>query len=195
MKRIYWITSVLLAAGLFAGAAVAGEHPEGHEHPAGSASEHPAEHPQKKDEKKSEVSKRDLARFIEAYVEKKADKKGFFVVEDEEKGKKLKLKLDKVHEDKLAKVGDSTYFVCADFDAGKDKTYDLDFFLKGKDKDSLKVTEITVHKEDGKERYTWHEQKGLWVKKKVGSGKEHLEEHPKDKKGSGSEHPHEHPGN
>ena len=41
----------------------------------------------------------------------------------------------------------------------------LDIFLQGKNTDNLTVTEISVHKEDGKARYSWVEEDGIWVKK------------------------------
>tara|TARA_B100001123_G_C14561101_1_gene730308 strand:- start:370 stop:489 length:120 start_codon:yes stop_codon:yes gene_type:complete len=36
--------------------------------------------------------------------------------------------------------------------------------MNGKSAENLVVTEITVHKEEGVERYGWRENKGVWVK-------------------------------
>ena len=82
----------------------------------------------------------------------------------------LVLTLKKVHKDRLSQVGPKVYFACADFKTPQDKVYDLDIFMKGTDKDRLQVTEITVHKEDNKARYTWFETGGVWKKKPVAVG-------------------------
>jgi hypothetical protein len=41
--------------------------------------------------------------------------------------------------------------------------------MEGPDKEHLTTTEVTVHKKDGKARYTWHEEGGLWKKKQAGA--------------------------
>jgi hypothetical protein len=64
----------------------------------------------------------------------------------------------------LASLGNQTYFACADFKADNGKIYDLDVFMKGESVDELTPTEVSVHKEDGVERYTWVEKRGVWRK-------------------------------
>ena len=78
----------------------------------------------------------------------------------------LQLALLKIHMDRLTGIGNDTYFACADFQASNGKVYDLDIFMKGESIDSLGVTEIIVHKEDGVQRYGWREKNGIWVKVK-----------------------------
>ena len=78
----------------------------------------------------------------------------------------LQLKLLKIHMDRLTGLGNETYFACADFQASNGKVYDLDIFMNGETTDDLAVTEISVHKEDGAERYGWREEDGVWVKVK-----------------------------
>ncbi|HKB15260.1 MAG TPA: hypothetical protein VKF62_04305 [Planctomycetota bacterium] len=139
----------------------------------GLAQEHP-EHPKDAGKKKAAaaVTKEDLGDAITEYVKKDAQLKGgYFLVYDASAKKALALTLDKVHKDKLARVGENTYFACADFKTPEGTTYDLDVFMKGASKDQLTVTEVSVHKEDGKERYTWSEKDGTWSKKPVGSDK------------------------
>ena len=69
--------------------------------------------------------------------------------------------------------------------------YDLDVFMTGPDKDHLTFSKFMVHKEAGKERYTWYEQGGVWKTKTVGAPiEEHPEEHPRK---PSVEHPSEHP--
>jgi hypothetical protein len=152
------------------------------------AQEHPAEHPGGK--KKSALTKEELAQVIEAYVKKDAALKGgFFLVYDSAAKKPLVLTLEKVHKERLSKVGDEVYFACADFKTPEGKIYDLDIFMKGPDKDNLKITEVSVHKEAGKERHTWFEEGGIWKKKPVGGAREAAESPVSAKK----EHPAEHP--
>ena len=136
----------------------------GREHPR----EHPTEHPVGK-KKEPGLTKEDLSDAIEAYVKKEAEKKGgFFVVYDSKSEKELRLTLEKVHKERLSKVAEQEYFACADFKAQDGKVYDLDIFMKGPGKDKLEVTEVSIHKESGKERYTWYEEGGIWKKKPVG---------------------------
>ena len=135
---------------------------------------------------KTAITKDELADTIEAYVKKESELHGgYFVVFDEKAGKELKLTLDKVHRKRLSKVGRNRYFACADFKTPEGKMYDLDVFMTGPDKDHLTFSKFMVHKEAGKERYTWYEQGGVWKTKKVGMP---IEKHPKEPK-----HPEEHP--
>ncbi len=169
-----------------------GEHPEGegHDHDA----EHPAEggdeHPEAKAAPRKPLTIAELAEAIESYVKDETELKGgHFVVYDDEAQETLKLKLKKIHKDKLAKIEDQVYFACADFETTEGKVYDLDVFMEGPSKDELKVTEITVHKESGEARYTWHEEEGIW-KKKYPEGKEPKKAKTEAKE---AEHPSEHP--
>ncbi|MBI4395458.1 MAG: hypothetical protein HY548_00085 [Elusimicrobia bacterium] len=140
----------------------AGEHP--HEHPSGSGHEHPSK--TGKTSSASSVTMEDLAKAITDYVQKdSALKGGHFLLYDPVAKKALPLTLDKVHKDRLSKVSDDTYFACADFKTPEGKAYDLDVFMKGADAASLQATEVSIHKEDGKARYGWVEEKGIWKKK------------------------------
>lgn len=156
------IALMSLLALFAAGNTLLAEHP--HEHP----SEHPSEHPKKskKAARKPSITMKDLAKAIEKYVKDDSDLKGgYFLVYDPVGKKTLELVLDKVHKERLAKVSENTYFACADFKTPEGKVYDLDIFMKGSSADSLTVTEVSVHKEDGKARYGWVEKKGIWKKK------------------------------
>ena len=199
-KGVIQIAVVALMVLAISNWSFAAEHPK----------EHPAEHPTKGE--KAEISKEKLAEAIKDYVKKdSALKGGYFMVYDEKAGKPLALSLVKVHKERLSTIGDGVYFACADFETPAGKVYDLDIFMKGPDKHHLTVTEISVHKEAGLERYTWHEEGGIWKKhhmegsaskgsetKGSGSKHEHQAEHPSQgsaSKGSDSkhEHPAEHP--
>lgn len=139
------------------------EHPEEGEHPA--EAEHPeggAEHP---------VSERPtptietVAVYLEGYVAKKASQEGGWMkIRDERANTTLKLKLDKIHRERLARTDKGTFFVCADFKTPEGKVYDLDFWVKDT-QEGLTVTETTIHKEEGKPRYMWVEEDGIWSQK------------------------------
>ncbi len=149
----------------------------GNEHPNEHPSEHPSEHPKER----GNIDKDELADAIVKYVRDKADKpSGYFIVTDDKTGEELKLRLDKVHRKRLSKVGKNEYFACADFMSDKGKMYDLDVFMKGTSKDNLEFSKFSVHKVEGKARYTWYQKGGVWKKKHAG---DEDSEHPK------SEHP------
>jgi hypothetical protein len=146
------------------------------------AAEHPAEHPEEQHGSKPGITKGELGDAVRDYVEKdSALKGGYFLVYDKKAGESLALSLLKVHEDRLSSIGRDVYFACADFKTPEGKVYDLDIFMKGHDKDNLAVTEVSVHKEAGVERYTWREEGGVWKKSHMeGSAteQEHPAEHP-----------------
>jgi hypothetical protein len=133
------------------------------------AQEKPPEHPKKEhptDKKQVGLSKTDLAAGIRTWVDKEsAANGGWLKVEDPVQHKTLELKLEKVHDDRLSQVGPDRYFACADFTGKDGMKYDIDVFMDGKTKDDLKETEVSVHKINGKERYSWFEENGTWKKK------------------------------
>ena len=128
--------------------------------------DHPWEHPSSSSTQV--VTKENLARAIHCHIAIETIKNdGFYLAIDDRSGDTLKLNLKKVHDDKLATLGDQTYFACADFVTPDGKVYDLDFFMVGASINDLKQTEVTVHKEEGVERYTWLEVDGVWSKVEV----------------------------
>ena len=136
------------------------------EHPTGSKkAEHPTATITPQIVQGKKITLQNLAQAIESFVEADINLRGSFLVIDPTTNEVLKLNLEKVHKERLSHVGDDIYFACADFYAGNGKLYDLDIFLQGENTDDLTVTEISVHKEDGKARYGWLEENGIWVKK------------------------------
>lgn len=163
------ITAVAL--GLFSAPVIyAQEHPEHptkakkatqekKEHP----TEHPAEHPT--EAKAGAVTVEQMAHAITHYINSDSELKGgFFFVYDASAKKTLQLTLDKVHKERLSQVGDNLFFACSDFKSAGKEMYDVDFFMESKD-GKLAVTEIMIHKEDGKARYSWVEKDGVWSRK------------------------------
>lgn len=108
----------------------------------------------------------DIENTIVEYVKQKGEgTKGIFMITDEDTGDSLELVLDKVHKKMLHKTGEDSFFACADFVTDTGVVYDIDFIVKGPDKENLSVTEVMIHKAAGKERYSWQEEDGLWMKK------------------------------
>jgi len=136
------------------------------------------------------LSIEELSEAVKNYIEMESQKQGgYFEVKDPVQKKTLKLKLEKVHDDRLSALGNDVYFVCADFQGTDGNTYDIDIFMKGKSKDDLTATDTKVHKQNGDPRYTWYEEGDVWKTKglneKIKTGEEHPDKHQ-------SEHP-EHP--
>lgn len=174
MKRA--ILSVAVAVSL---AAVAGaEEKPKQEHPAKgqpqqtapAKAEHPAkaaEHPPKqaaKEHPKKGMSNKDMKKqyssAVEGYVKDESAKTGgAFAVKDDVQGKEWKLKLDRIHKNKIVSLGGDRYFACADFKSTeKDKTkVDLDFFAKRAPDGTFMVEKVQVHKVAGKARYVYND--------------------------------------
>ncbi len=113
-----------------------------------------------------EVSTRDISVGIKKHIaseRKRASDKKFHVTY---KSQDLALDLIKVHDDRLANLGNDRYFACVDMKATDGKTYDIDFFLTGS-AGNMKVTETSVHKINGKPLYNWKEDGGVWKKAKA----------------------------
>jgi len=162
---------VLLAAlTVLVAPVIAQEHPE---HPTTAGKEMPPP-----------ITKAALAHAIRAHVNEVASEHGgAYPLEDEKTGKMLQLKLEKVHQERLARTAPDTYFACVDFGAPDGTTYDVDFFMKGTRADDLEFQKFQIHKVNGEPRYTWYEDDGTWKTKPAGDEMEMEEEH---------EHP-EHP--
>ena len=131
-------------------ALIAGEHPE-----------HPSEHPKKE----AQLDPASVASAIEDFINTDAKLKGgMFLLWDSQQKKPLSLQLTKIHNDKISKLKDERVFVCADFMSSDSVAYDLDFFMHSSGPKPI-VTEIMVHKQAGKPRYTWVEENGVWNRK------------------------------
>ncbi len=188
------------AAGLIA--AGCNEHPREYPTARPAGREYPAEHRARA--AAAGITKDSLADAIEAWVGKQG---GTLDVKDDKTGETLSFSLVKVHRERIAHLSKDTCFVCADFKTAAGKIYDLDVFVTGTALDNLKFHDLTIHKEEGKPRYTWYEEGGVWKKKSMaaagsGSKGEQPMKMPTRAAGSGSrrqqpkkasEHPVEHP--
>ena len=113
--------------------------------------------PKAEKKRKKELIKKYSA-AVESHIEAESEEAGGgFPVHDHEGRKDWSLVLDHIHKNKIVELGDDTFFACADFDEeeGKQKL-DLDFYVK-KEGNGWKVTEVLVHKVDGRPRYTYND--------------------------------------
>ena len=113
-----------------------------------------------------EVSKADISAGIKRQIasdRKKSSDKKFHV---NYRGKDLALDLVKVHDDRLSSLSGGKYFACVDMKATDGTIYDIDFFMAGQP-GSMRVTETSVHKINGKPLYNWKEEGGVWKKVRV----------------------------
>jgi len=114
----------------------------------------------------TEVSKADISAGIKRQIasdRKKSSDKKFHV---SYRGKDLALDLVKVHDDRLSSLGGGKYFACVDMKATDGIIYDIDFFMAG-EPGSMRVTETSVHKINGKPLYNWKEEGGVWKRVQV----------------------------
>lgn len=148
---IFYCLSALIVVAM---GAVAQEHPE-----------HPEDKTAAQPEETYKVDTEAMAAAIKGYVAADADLKGgYFLIFDSKLKKPLALKLAKVHEERLAKVGENLYFACSDFTEAGGQVFDLDFFMEEVE-GKLLVTKVLIHKEDDQPRYSWFEDNGLWKTK------------------------------
>ncbi len=110
-----------------------------------------------------EVSKADISAGIKKHIARETKKSTDRKFHVRYEGKELGLDLIRVHDDRLSSLGGGKYFACVDMKATDGKTYDIDFFMIG-NPGSMKVTETSVHKVDGKPLYNWKEEGGVWKK-------------------------------
>ena len=109
----------------------------------------------------------EVAMFLEGHLaETTKASDGLLTVHDEKAEIERKLRLDKIHRERLAKTAEATYFVCADFKDTAGTVFDLDFWVK-QGGDGLEVAETMIHKEEGKPRYTWYQDGDVWKRKQV----------------------------
>ena len=153
------------------------EHPT-EEHPAeeGEHADEEAEHPDEEESSKDEESEQtqeqpqlevglaDISNGIKKHIAELSAQSTDGMFHADYDGVDLALTLVKVHDEKLAILGSGAYFACTDLKDTDGSIFDLDFFLTG-DAGNMKVTETTVHKDNGKPLYGWKQRDdGVWIK-------------------------------
>ena len=122
------------------------------QHPGQSIPEHPG--------KEAMLSADKVIKGIKDHIDKvtKANA-GYFPITDSEEGKDLRLKLIKVHEDRVSIIKkDDASFACTDFKTDDGKTqYDIDFWMKKGAGDKLEVYQTKIHKKNGNPRFIYQD--------------------------------------
>lgn len=133
--------------------------------PAKTAEHPPHHHPTTKG---AQVSINNFKKAVEDYVaSESASNNGYFLVHDEKQDKYLKLKFTKMMEEDLSALGNNQYFVCSDFEGADGNSYDIDIIMEGDSAETLKAVKKYVHKVNGKARYEWVEENGVWKQKET----------------------------
>lgn len=98
------------------------------------------------------------AETVGGHVKAESKKAGGFLVHDDVLKKDWKLKMLKIHTDRIVELGQDRFFACADLQqlAGKKTKLDLDFYVK-KEGDRWVMEKVLVHKVAGKLRYTYND--------------------------------------
>jgi hypothetical protein len=112
------------------------------------------------------VSRADISAGIKRHIASDRKKSGDKKFHVNYRGRDLALDLVKVHDDRLSSLGGGKYFACVDMKATDGTIYDIDFFMAGQP-GSMRVTETSVHKINGKPLYNWKEEGGVWKKVRV----------------------------
>jgi len=124
----------------------------------------PAEQPKKASQPRTKIS--EIEAGIKAHIEAKSQENdGFFLVQD--KDKRLRMKLVRVHTEYLSNLGPKRHFACVDLADDSGDVYDVDFFLSG-EPGNMDVTETTIHKLNGKPFYAWKQKEDkTWERRPV----------------------------
>jgi hypothetical protein len=113
-----------------------------------------------------EASAADVSAGLKKYISNSARRSADRKFHVKHGGKDLPLDLIKVHDDRLSSLGGDKYFACVDMKGSDGKIYDIDFFMAVGAR-SLKITETSVHKINGRPLYNWKEERGVWKRVRV----------------------------
>ena len=108
------------------------------------------------------VSQEELTAAVLAHIEEQTMKYGQFFVYDEQEKTPLHLEFQEFVADRGGPVGDQTYFAstrCTDPDGN---VVVVDVFMRSTDAGHLKLVKVSVQERDGRERYHWMQEDGLW---------------------------------
>lgn len=86
---------------------------------------------------------------IKEYVEQDTALKGAFLIKDPKSSAVRELDFDHIH-DSVHETQPGAYYACVDFKEGE-KILDLDFYLKETSAGRFEVSDIVIHKVDGKD--------------------------------------------
>lgn len=182
MRKLFCLLFIFTMVVCFSRLSRAGEHPG--EYPKEpSKNEHPGE--------KAMLSGAQIIKGIKEHINSVTENNnGSFPLYDSKDNKSLRLKLMRVHEDRVSYIKkESAYFACTDFMSDDGKTaYDVDFWMKEGQGEKLEVYQTKIHKKDGVPRFTYQDDEVVGVDiilEKKGSGMvENEDSGTMEKKGS-----------
>ncbi len=103
----------------------------------------------------------DIEREIRAHILTVTEREGAFQLQIDSQS--LNLQLVRIHTEYLSVLGPNEFFACVDLATLDGDVYDVDFFLSGT-RDSMEVTQKSVHKINGKPYYSWKQKEdGTWT--------------------------------
>jgi hypothetical protein len=106
---------------------------ESADHPGPAGTSQPTEHPSAAPSpgaSSDSLSGKALAQAVRNYIDSRAtEDDGYFNVYDPVAQKELHLKLVRVMNNHLARLGNGAYFACADFRSHHGRLYDIDVFM------------------------------------------------------------------
>lgn len=144
--------------------------------------EHPTEHPQLPFKKQTQQDlNKEFSSNLKDYIQDTLKKTGTLPIKNingEDFAIPGKLELVRIHEDKIIRYKDNTYFACADFIAKSNQTetnYDLDFFMSKSD-GVWKLDRILLHKINSKLQMTYKDNEPVPVEKEAQA--KSVSEHP-----------------
>lgn len=114
-----------------------------------SATECSVAQEQASSEETTDVKTADVKTVISDYIEQDQNLKGAFLIRDEKGAIVRELQFDYVH-DSVNETDDGKYLMCVDFKEGE-KVLDLDFYVTASPSGELSVSDIIIHKIDGKD--------------------------------------------
>ena len=107
--------------------------------------------------------KKYYSRTVADYVKDQIKKAGAFIVHDDVMSKDWRLRMLKVHTERIWDQGNGHFFACADLRemSGPKTKLDLDFFVRRQGGQWI-MDKVVVHKVSGQARYTYVEENGKW---------------------------------
>lgn len=158
MRKVFCFALIIGVTCFLAGISLAEEHPAHGIAPGKAMKEQPGG---------ATLTAKDVIGGIEGHINSvtKANN-GVFAIKDEAEGKDLRLKLVRIHKDKVSYIKkDDAYFACTDFTTEDGKSmYDLDFWMKKNAEGGLDVYQTKIHKKDGEPRFTYKDDEIVEVK-------------------------------
>lgn len=104
-----------------------------------------------------------LAHEVESHI-REASQGGRFSLVDKSRSRPRRLRLDKIHADRVLTLEDGRAAVCVDFVDDNGDRLDVDFLVKRSDSDETdSIDGYEIHRLNGQPRYSYLPKDGVWV--------------------------------